>query len=46
MDAWSAAVDNSRYLPWQMAVKLIQQIMIDHGIKTEDIKSMGPLRFE
>jgi hypothetical protein len=37
LEAFKAAVEQERYLPWNLAVTLIRQIMIDHGIGVEDL---------
>lgn len=36
--AWQIAVEHSRFLPRDMALKLIQQIVYDHGMRIEEIK--------
>lgn len=40
MDMWQEAVEKERYLPRQLAVKLIEQIMIDHGITLKDLSEI------
>ncbi len=37
--AWNVAVEHSRFLPQKMAIKLIEQIVYDHGIRADDLKS-------
>jgi hypothetical protein len=37
MEAFKTAVEQERYLPWNLAVTLVRQIMIDHGIRLEDV---------
>lgn len=37
MDMWYEAVDKERYLPWELSIKLIEQIMLDHGITLGDL---------
>jgi hypothetical protein len=37
MDMWYEAVDKERYLPWELSIKLIEQIMVDHGITLQDL---------
>jgi len=37
MEMWYEAVDKERYLPWELSIKLIEQIMVDHGITLQDL---------
>ena len=37
MDMWYEAVDKERYLPRELSLKLIEQIMLDHGITLQDL---------
>jgi hypothetical protein len=39
LEAFKAAVEQERYLPWNLAVILVRQVMIDHGIKLEDLEA-------
>lgn len=43
MDMWYEAVEKERYLPWQLAIKLIEQIMVDHGITLKDLSEIQGL---
>ena len=36
--AWQIAVEHSRFLPRDMALKLIQQIVYDHGMGLDELK--------
>ncbi len=37
IDMWREAVEKERYLPWELSIKLIEQIMLDHGIRMGDL---------
>ncbi len=37
MYMWQEAVDKERYLPRELSIKLIEQIMLDHGINLQDL---------
>lgn len=39
LEAFQSAVEQERYLPWDLAVTLVRQIMIDHGIQLKDLKA-------
>ena len=39
VDAWNIAVEHERFLPKELALKLVRQIMVDHGIKVKELKS-------
>lgn len=36
LDMWYEATDKERYLPRELAIKLIEQIMLDHGIRPQE----------
>ncbi len=36
-NVWNIAVDHERYLPRKLAIKLIHQIMMDHGIEVREM---------
>ncbi len=38
--AWQIAVEHSRFLPRDMALKLIQQIVYDHGVRIDELKKI------
>ncbi len=40
MDMWYEAVDKERYLPRELSIKLIEQIMLDHGIMLQDLAGL------
>jgi hypothetical protein len=41
LEAFKAALEQERYLPWKLAVTLVRQVMLDHGIRLEDLENQA-----